>query len=122
VWDAAQLSLYYQVRALRRAVKFVLAAILGRQLGVRLHLTRRNPLPWGPERPVHVPLLRLFTFTGQGLPWLLDGRFKFGPLQPCTSARPKVGATRRVIFRKGRLLGVDTDGFLTNYMVNESNS
>ena len=47
---------------------------------------------------------------------------RLGPLQPCTSARPKVGATgRRVIFRKGRLLDVDTDGFLANYMVNESN-
>jgi hypothetical protein len=265
-----------QVRCLRPS--------LGRQLGVRLHLTRRNPLPWGPECPVHVPLLRPFTFTGQGLPWLLDGRFEYltgltwpydeanahaalenalslveqdpnltsgqratfenelaadivsyatsgtptylaaqfakaqswaranrantgeilvgeygvaqpshhalgarcrqarpgsppfsrpciawalrrrsvlpmrtcfrrrrlrkkrrslrsatpceavanhspmltisrlGPLQPCTSARPKVGATGRVIFRKGRLLGVDTDGFLTNYMVNEVNS
>ena len=68
IWDAAQLSLYHQVRALRHAVKFVVYGHhWGDNSGSDFYLARPDPLPWGPERPVHVPLLRPFRVYGAGL-------------------------------------------------------
>ena len=78
VWDAAQLSLYHQVRALRHAIKFV---VYGHHWGdnSEMDFSSLDPTPYLGDPNV------LFTFhyydpfalTGQGLSWLLDGRFKY---------------------------------------------
>jgi hypothetical protein len=77
-WDAAQLSLYHQVRTLRRAIKFRgLWPPLGDNIGT--DFTSLDPTPYRGDINVlftfhhHDP----FAFTGQGLSWLLDGRYRY---------------------------------------------
>jgi hypothetical protein len=78
VWDAAQLSLYHQVRALRRAVKFV---VYGHHWGdnSETDFTSFDPSPYlgDPNVLFTFHYYDPFAFTGQGLSWLLDGRFKY---------------------------------------------
>jgi endoglucanase len=78
VWDAAQLSLYHQVRALRRAVKFV---AYGHHWGDNSgsDFTSLDPTPYlgDPNILFTFHYYDPFAFTGQGLSWLLDGRFKY---------------------------------------------
>lgn len=77
-WDAAQLSLYHQVRTLRRAIKFV---VYGHHWGdnIGTDFTSLDPTPYRGDINVlftfhhHDP----FAFTGQGLSWLLDGRYRY---------------------------------------------
>jgi hypothetical protein len=76
VWDAAQLSLYRQFRSLRHFVNFV---AYGHHWGddAGTDFTTLDPAPYLADPNV------LFTFhyydpfaiTGQGLSWLLDGRY-----------------------------------------------
>jgi endoglucanase len=77
-WDAAQLSLYHQVRALRRAVKFV---VYGHHWGdnSETDFTSLDPTPYlgDPNVLFTFHYYDPFAFTGQGLSWLLDGRFKY---------------------------------------------
>jgi endoglucanase len=78
VWDAAQLSLYHQVRALRRAVKFV---VYGHHWGdnIGTDFTSLDPTPYLGDPNVLFTLHYYdpFAFTGQGLSWLLDGRYRY---------------------------------------------
>jgi hypothetical protein len=78
VWDAAQLSLYHHVRALRRAVKFV---AYGHHWGDNSgsDFTSLDPTPYlgDPNVLFTFHYYDPFAFTGQGLSWLLDGRFKY---------------------------------------------
>jgi hypothetical protein len=78
VWDAAQLSLYYQVRAFRRAVKFV---VYGHHWGDNAgsDFTSLDPTAYlgDPNVLFTFHYYDPFAFTGQGLSWLLDGRFKY---------------------------------------------
>jgi hypothetical protein len=78
VWDAAQLSLYHQVRAFRHAVKFV---VYGHHWGdnSETDFTSLDPAPYLADINVLFTFHYYdpFTFTGQGLSWLLDGRFKY---------------------------------------------
>jgi hypothetical protein len=77
-WDTAQLSLYRQVRALRRAVKFV---IYGHHWGdnAGTDFTSLDAAPYLSDINVLFTFHYYdpFAFTGQGLSWLLDGRFKY---------------------------------------------
>jgi endoglucanase len=78
VWDGTQLWLYHQVRAFRSAVKFV---VYGHHWGDDLgaDFTSLDLTPYLGDINV------LFTFhyydplafTGQGLSWLLDGRYRY---------------------------------------------
>ena len=78
VWDAAQLSLYRQLRSLRHFVNFV---AYGHHWGddAGTDFTSLDPAPYLTDANV------LFTFhyydplafTGQGLSWLLDGRYRY---------------------------------------------
>src|SRR5262249_11351620 len=78
VWDVAQLSLYRQVRVFRHAVKFI---VYGHHWGDNRNtdFTSLEPAPYLADINVlftfhyHDP----FAFTGQGLSWLLDGRFRY---------------------------------------------
>jgi hypothetical protein len=78
VWDDAQLSLYRKIRALRRGVKFV---AYGHHWGddIGSDFTSLDPTPY--FRDINVLFTfhyyDPFAFTGQGLSWLLDGRFKY---------------------------------------------
>ena len=55
-WDAAQLSLYHQVRTLRRAIKFV---VYGHHWGDNIGTDFTSlPVPCRHKCPVYVPLLR----------------------------------------------------------------
>ena len=89
VWDTAQLSLYHQVRALRRAVKFV---VYGHHWGdnAEADFTSLDPTPYLGDKNVLFTFHYYdpFAFTGQGLSWLLDGRFKYlsGLTWPCDTA------------------------------------
>src|SRR5260370_19337448 len=78
VWDAAQLSLYHQVRALRRAVKFV---AYGHHWGDNSgsDFISLDPTPYlgDPNVLFTFHYYHPFAFTGKGLSWLLDGRFKY---------------------------------------------
>jgi endoglucanase len=78
VWDAAQLSLYHQVRALRRTVKFV---VYGHHWGdnVGTDFTSLDPTPYlgDPNVLFTFHYYDPFAFTGQGLSWLLDGRYRY---------------------------------------------
>jgi endoglucanase len=78
VWDAAQLSLYRQVRARRRAVKFV---VYGHYWGDNsgTDFTSLDPTPYLADINVLFTFHYYdpFAFSGQGLSWLLDGRFKY---------------------------------------------
>jgi hypothetical protein len=78
VWDDAQLSLYHQFRSLRHAIKFV---VYGHHWGdnIGADFTSLDPTAYLGDTNV------LFTFhyydpfalTGQGLSWLLDGRYRY---------------------------------------------
>jgi hypothetical protein len=78
VWDAAQLSVYHQVRALRRAVKFV---VYGHHWGdnIGTDFTTLDPTPYLGDTNVLFTFHYYdpFAFTGQGLSWLLDGRYRY---------------------------------------------
>jgi endoglucanase len=78
VWDDTQLSLYHQVRALRRAVKFV---VYGHHWGddVGADFTSLDPTPYlgDPNVLFTFHYYDPFAFTGQGLSWLLDGRYRY---------------------------------------------
>jgi endoglucanase len=78
VWDAAQLSLYHQVRAIRRAVKFV---VYGHHWGDNsgTDFTSLDPTPYLGDINVLYTFHYYdpFAFTGQGLSWLLDGRYRY---------------------------------------------
>lgn len=78
IWDDTQLSLYHQVRALRRAVKFV---VYGHHWGdnVRTDFTSLDPTPYlgDPNVLFTFHYYDPFAFTGQGLSWLLDGRYRY---------------------------------------------
>lgn len=78
VWDATQLSLYHEVRRLRRAVKFV---VYGHHWGDNsgTDFTSIDPTPYlgDPNVLFTFHYYDPFAFTGQGLSWLLDGRFKY---------------------------------------------
>jgi len=77
-WDAAQLSLYHQVRTLRRAIKFV---VYGHHWGdnVGTDFTSLDPTPYLGDINVLFTFhyYDQFAFTGQGLSWLLDGRYRY---------------------------------------------
>jgi hypothetical protein len=77
-WDAAQLSLYHQVRTLRRAIKFV---VYGHHWGdnVGTDFTSLDPTPYRGDINVLFTFHYSdpFAFTGQGLSWLLDGRYRY---------------------------------------------
>jgi hypothetical protein len=77
-WDAAQLSVYHQVRALRRAVKFV---VYGHHWGdnIGTDFTTLDPTPYLGDTNVLFTFHYYdpFAFTGQGLSWLLDGRYRY---------------------------------------------
>src|SRR5271169_7070345 len=78
VWDAAQLSLYHQIRTLRRAVKFV---VYGHHWGdnVGTDFTSLDPTPYLGDINILFTFHYYdpFAFTGQGLSWLLDGRYRY---------------------------------------------
>jgi hypothetical protein len=75
VWDVAQLSLYHEVRALRRAVKFVAYGHhWGDNSGSDFTSLDPTPYPGDPNVLFTFHYYDPFAFTGQGLPWLLDGR------------------------------------------------
>jgi endoglucanase len=78
IWDAAQLSLYHQVRALRHAVKFV---VYGHHWGdnSETDFISLDPTPYLGDPNVLFTFHHYdpFAFTRQGLSWLLDGRFKY---------------------------------------------
>jgi hypothetical protein len=78
VWDAAQLSLYHQIRALRRTVKFV---VYGHHWGDNTgpDFTSLDPTPYLSDANVLFTFhyYNPFAFTGQGLSWLLDGRYRY---------------------------------------------
>jgi hypothetical protein len=78
VWDDTQLSLYHQVRVLRRAVKFV---VYGHHWGgnTGTDFTSLDPTPYlgDPNVLFTFHYYDPFAFTGQGLPWLLDGRYRY---------------------------------------------
>jgi hypothetical protein len=78
VWDAAHLSLYRQIRALRRAVKFV---VYGHHWGdnTGADFTSLDPTPYLSDANVLFTFHYYdpFAFTGQGLSWLLDGRYRY---------------------------------------------
>lgn len=78
VWDDTQLSLYHQVRALRRAVKFV---VYGHHWGdnTGTDFTSFDPTPYigDPNVLFTFHYYDPFAFTGQGLSWLLDGRYRY---------------------------------------------
>jgi len=78
VWDAAQLSLYHQIRTLRRAVKFV---VYGHHWGdnTGTDFTSLDPSPYlgDPNLLFTFHYYDPFAFTGQGLSWLLDGRYRY---------------------------------------------
>jgi endoglucanase len=69
-WDAAQLSLYHQVRTLRRAIKFV---VYGHHWGdnVGTDFTSLDPTPYLGDINVLFTFHYCdpFAFTGQGLSW-----------------------------------------------------
>ena len=69
-WDAAQLSLYHQVRTLRRAIKFV---VYGHHWGdnVGTDFTSLDPTPYRGDINVLFTFHYCdpFAFTGQGLSW-----------------------------------------------------
>jgi hypothetical protein len=104
-WDAAQLSLYHQVRTLRRAIKFV---VYGHHWGdnVGTDFTSLDPTPYRGDINVlftfhhHDP----FAFTGQGLSWLLDGRCRYltGLTWPTILPMRTVGAGQRSWARGAR--------------------
>src|SRR5215475_11427759 len=77
-WDAAQLSLYHQVRSLRRSVKFV---VYGHHWGdnTGTDFTSLDPTPYLSDLNILFTFHYYdpFAFTGQGLSWLLDGRLKY---------------------------------------------
>jgi endoglucanase len=77
-WDAAQLSLYHQVRTLRRAIKFV---VYGHHWGdnIGTDFTSLDPTPYLGDINVLFTFHYYdpFAFTGQGLSWLLDGRYRY---------------------------------------------
>jgi len=77
-WDAAQLSLYHQVRTLRRAIKFV---VYGHHWGdnVGTDFTSLDLTPYRGDINVLFTFHYYdpFAFTGQGLSWLLDGRYRY---------------------------------------------
>jgi hypothetical protein len=76
--DAAQLSLYRQVRMFRHAVKFV---VYGHHWGdnAETDFTSLDPTSYLGDINVLFTFHYYdpFAFTGQGLSWLLDGRFKY---------------------------------------------
>jgi hypothetical protein len=78
VWDAAQLSLYHQIRALRHALKFV---VYGHHWGdnTGTDFTSLDPTPYfgDPNILFTFHYYDPFAFTGQGLSWLLDGRYRY---------------------------------------------
>jgi hypothetical protein len=78
LWNAAQLSLYRQVRALRRAVKFV---VYGHHWGDNsgTDFTSLDPTPYFGDMNILFTFHYYdpFAFTGQGLSWLLDGRYRY---------------------------------------------
>ena len=78
IWNAAQLSLYRQVRALRHAVNFV---VYGHHWGddAGTDFTSLDPTPYigNPNVLFTFHYYDPFAFTGQGLSWLLDGRYRF---------------------------------------------
>jgi hypothetical protein len=78
LWDAAQLSLYRQVRMFRHAVKFV---VYGHHWGdnAETDFTSLDPTSYLGDINVLFTFHYYdpFAFTGQGLSWLLDGRFKY---------------------------------------------
>jgi endoglucanase len=78
VWDATQLSLYHQLRALRRAVKFV---VYGHHWGDNsgTDFTSLDPTPYVGDINILFTFHYYdpFAFTGQGLSWLLDGRYRY---------------------------------------------
>ena len=78
VWDAAQLSLYRQFRALRHAVNFV---VYGHHWGddVGTDFTTLDPASYLSDPGVLFTFHYYdpFVFTGQGLSWLLDGRYRY---------------------------------------------
>jgi hypothetical protein len=86
VWDDTQLSLYHQIRALRRAVKFV---VYGHHWGdnTGTDFTSLDPTPYlrDPNVLFTFHYYDPFAFTGQGLSWLLDGRYRYltGLAWPC---------------------------------------
>ena len=78
VWDATQLWLYHQVRAVRSAVKFV---VYGHHWGDDLgaDFTSLDPTPYVSDINVLFTFHYYdpFAFTEQGLSWLLDGRYRY---------------------------------------------
>ena len=78
VWDAAQLSLYRQLRSLRHFVNFV---AYGHHWGddAGTDFTSLDPAPYLTDANVLFTFHYYdpFAFTGQGLSWLLDGRYRY---------------------------------------------
>jgi endoglucanase len=78
LWDDAQLSLYHQVRAVRRMVRLV---VYGHHWGdnVGTDFTSLDPTPYlgDPNVLFTFHYYDPFAFTGQGLSWLLDGRYRY---------------------------------------------
>ena len=78
VWDAAQLSLYRQFRSLRHSVNFV---VYGHHWGddAGTDFTSLDPAPYlsDPNVLFTFHYYDPFAFTGQGLSWLLDGRYRY---------------------------------------------
>jgi endoglucanase len=78
VWDAAQLSLYRQLRSLRHFVNFV---AYGHHWGddAGTDFTSLDPGPYLTDANVLFTFHYYdpFVFTGQGVSWLLDGRYRY---------------------------------------------
>ena len=130
VWDNAQVSLYRQVRALRHAVKFV---VYGHHWGdnIGTDFTSLDPTPYLGDVNVLFTFHYYdpFAFTGQGLAWLLDGRYRYltGVTWPYNAANaqaalnnalglvnqdPNLTPGHRVAFEKE--LGLDIANYATN--------
>jgi hypothetical protein len=78
IWDAPQLSLYRQLRSLRNFVNFV---VYGHHWGddAGTDFTSLDPAPYlaDPNVLFTFHYYDPFAFTGQGLSWLLDGRYRY---------------------------------------------
>jgi endoglucanase len=78
IWNAAQLSLYRQLRSLWNFVNFV---VYGHHWGddAGTDFTSLDPAPYlaDPNVLFTFHYYDPFAFTGQGLSWLLDGRYRY---------------------------------------------
>jgi endoglucanase len=78
IWDAPQLSLYRQLRSLWNFVNFV---VYGHHWGddAGTDFTSLDPAPYlaDPNVLFTFHYYDPFAFTGQGLSWLLDGRYRY---------------------------------------------